>query len=352
VGGYLADIFGRRPLLMLAMLVYVFAGVAPFLMQSLVPILLCRIGVGLCEGVVLTVTTAMLGDYFKDRMREKVMGFQTAVASISASLLILFSGYLGKIIGWNGPFLIYGITVLWLAGIWLFTWEPVPDASAGETAGTVSWAGFPWARIIEICAVTLLGGFFFFTLQLEVPNFLPHFGVTDPGTIGMLSGFATWGMVAGAMLFQWVIKRPLGVLLAGELILIAVTFLVIGFAPNPTFLIGASFFNQIGCGMLLPTLLIASMRFLPFEHRGRGTGIWQGTFQSGQFVVGMSFPAITHAFGGAMAHSLLSVGVAAALAALIAVVMAIRSHGKLAPVAQHVPSTPAAHKFWRTTQNL
>jgi len=334
VSGYLADMFGRRRVLLIAIFIYILVGVGPFFLTNFVPILLCRIGVGLCEGVVLTVTTAMLGDYFKGRVRDRMMGWQAAIASISASILIPLSGLLSGIIGWNGPFLIYFISVAWLLGIYFLTWEPKPDLSAGETHGSASWAGFPWARVIEICVVTILGSYFFYTVQYEIPKFLPNFGITDPAQQGGLMGLASWGMAAGALGFQLVVKRPLGILLLGELTTIAVSFIIMAFAPTWQILIGAAFLNQIGCGMVLPTLLTASMRFLPFEHRGRGTGIWQGTFASGQFVVGMSFPALKDALGGNYAHALLSVGVVATICALIALVMAVRTHGRIAPAAE------------------
>jgi MFS family permease len=324
VAGYLADVFGRRRVLLAAMAVYVAVGVGPYFMQDLIPIALCRIGVGLSEGVVLTVTTALLGDYFKGRMRDRLMGFQAAIASTSASLLIPLSGYLGSRIGWNGPFLIYAISIVWLLGILMFTWEPRPDENAGERAGGASWRGFPWGPTLKLCLVTLIGGYFFYTVQFEVPVILPAHGVKDPGTIGALMGLVSWGMVVGAVGFQFAVKRSTVVLLAAELSVIAASFVAMSRAPTTSILVSAAFVNQIGCGALLPTLLAACMRFLPFEHRGRGTGIWQGALASGQFVVAMSFPAITAATGGNRSHTLLLISIAAAVSAAIALVIALR----------------------------
>lgn len=317
VAGYISDVFGRRPVLIVAMALYVIAGVAPFFLDRLVPIALCRIAVGLCEGVVLTVTTALLGDYFKDRVRDRLLGFQAAIATISASLLIPLSGYLGSRIGWNGPFLIYGISLLWLLGILFFTWEPRPDERAGEHFGSVSWHGFPWMEMIKICVVTLVGAYFFYTVQFEVPTVLPEHGLTDPAGIGKWMGVVSWGMVTGAIGFQFMVKRSLHTLLLIELILIATSFVVMGRASSLSVLIAAAFVNQIGCGALLPTLVTASMRLLPFEHRGRGAGIWQGTLASGQFLVGMSFPALTQATGGSRSHALLLIGLVAAACAIL-----------------------------------
>ena len=192
------------------MAVYVVVGVAPFFLTNFLPIAASRIAVGLTEGVVLTVTTALLGDYFKGRARDRLMGFQAAIATISASLLIPLSGYLGASIGWNGPFLIYGLALLWFLGILLLTWEPAPDLAAGERKGRASWQGFPAARMLEICAVTVVGGYFFYTAQFEVPNVLPQFGVTDPARIGALMGFVSWGMVTGSLGYQFVVGRPRG----------------------------------------------------------------------------------------------------------------------------------------------
>jgi MFS family permease len=314
--GYLADLLGRRLLLLVAMVLYVVLGVLPFFLHDLVPIALSRIGVGLTEGVVLTVTTTLLGDYFKGRARDRLLGFQAAIATVSASLLIPLSGYLGSRLGWNGPFLIYGLAAVWLLGILLFTWEPSPDASAGEKRGSASWAGFPWKNMAVIGLVTLFGACFFYTVQFEGPTILPDFGIADPARIGSLMGIASWGMVVGALGFQLVVNRSTGALLLGELVLIAASFFVMGRAPSANVLIGASFMNQVACGALLPTLLTACMRFLPFEHRGRGAGIWQGMLASGQFVVGMCFPALTQITGGNKLHSLYLLAVAAATAAV------------------------------------
>jgi MFS family permease len=306
---------------------YVVLGVLPFFLHDLVPIALSRVGVGLTEGVVLTVTTTLLGDYFKGRARDRLLGFQAAIATVSASVLIPLSGYLGSRLGWNGPFLIYGLAAVWLVGILLFTWEPSPDAGAGEKRGSASWAGFPWKKMTAIGLSTLFGACFFYTVQFEGPTILPDFGIADPARIGFLMGIASWGMVVGALGFQLVVNRSTGALLFGELALIAASFFVMSRAPSAHVLIGASFMNQVACGALLPTLLTACMRFLPFEHRGRGAGIWQAMLASGQFVVGMSFPALTQITGGSKLHSLYLLAVAAATAAVGALAFVYHSQG-------------------------
>ena len=44
--------------------------------------------------------------------------------------------------------------------------------------------------------------------------------------------------------------------------------------------------QQIGCGLVLPTLLVWATRGLAYRIRGRGNGLWQGAFGLGLFVSG------------------------------------------------------------------
>jgi MFS family permease len=134
VAGWLADRFGRRQILLASMLVYAIAGVAPFFMEAMYPILLTRCVVGMCESVVLTVTTTMLCDYFKGRSRERWLASQTGVASLSALVIIPLGGFLGAKFGWQGPFLVYLYSVVLLVFVFLYCWEPAHEAKQNAIA--------------------------------------------------------------------------------------------------------------------------------------------------------------------------------------------------------------------------
>src|SRR5258708_7569894 len=62
--GWAADRFGRRKVLILAMIVYAFVGVAPAFLDDLYAIIVSLVGAGICEAVVMTVTATVISDYF------------------------------------------------------------------------------------------------------------------------------------------------------------------------------------------------------------------------------------------------------------------------------------------------
>ncbi len=326
VAGYLSDIFGRRRILIAAMLVYAVVGIAPFFLENLYQILACRIVVGLCEAIALTVTTTMIGDYFKGANRDKWLGFQTAVASLSATLLIFVGGLLGGLFGWHGPFLIYGISLILVIGIVMFTWEPVPDLQHGEHAGQSSWQGFPWKMMAGICALTLFASYLFYLVQVELSFGLALHGVHNPRTSGTLQSVASIGVPIGTIIFKYFSTARPSRLLCAEYAILGISLIGMGAAPNVDLLIAASFVNQLGAGMLLPTMLTWAMRGLPFEHRGRGTGVWTATFSVGQFLLAVSFPLV-NAMTGGLLTTFVVVGVIAVMASMAAFATNLRRAG-------------------------
>jgi len=324
--GWMADRFGRRKMLILSMVAYAFVGVAPVFLNSLYAIILSRVGVGICEAVVMTVSTTMISDYFKGRARERWLASQTAVASISALGIIYLGGQLGAAFGWRGPFYLYLYSLVLVLGVVMLIWEPTAqeNATAVPTAGDpAQYREFPWLRLIGICAVTLLGSISFYTVITKNAEALVALGVSDPARIGTLSVIATIGVPLGTFIYWGLSRLPIPWLLCVDFALIGFGFVWMGRATDPTFYEWGSFINQVGCGLVLPSLLVWATRGLAFNIRGRGTGMWNATFAIGQFLSGMIITALSKPLGGllptlsVMGLVNLAVAVVAAVAGLI-----------------------------------
>jgi len=105
--------------------------------------------------------------------------------------------------------------------------------------------------------------------------------------------------------------------------MLGVSYVMMNHSPSVTVFAAWLVVNQLGSGMLLPILAVMAMATLPFEMRGRGTGMfmtgwWLGQPLSTQFVAlvrngnGDNLPAALQVFG------VLCLGAAAiALASLV-----------------------------------
>lgn len=285
VAGAMGDYFGRRRLLMLSFVVYAVVGIAPVFLHDLTSILISRIGVGLSEALIMVLSTTMIGDYYRGAARDRWLAGQTAFASMSALVFFNVGGHLGAF-GWRVPFWVYTSALIMLGLVALFTWEPGDDRGdeADSAPHNASWAGFPWARMGMILAITIYGSVLFYTVQIQASSGLAVLGVLDPARAGFLTSIASVGVPLGTLIYSRIGRWPIQRLLMIEFALLAAGFLAMGRAGTPgTFLVGC-FINQIGGGLLLPTLLVWAMSLLAFEIRGRGAGLWQSAFALGQFL--------------------------------------------------------------------
>ena len=286
--GVLGDYFGRRKLLLAAFVVYAVVGVAPVFLTDLTHILISRVFVGVAEALIYVLSTTMIGDYYQGEARDRWLAGQTAFASVSALLFFNLGGFLGEF-GWRTPFWVYGSALLMFALVYLFTWEPSrsPDFRDDPKAAphNLNWDAFPWAKMAGIVGITIYGSVFFYTVQIQASSGLAELGMISPAEAGFWTSVASIGVPLGTIIYG-VFGKRIGVsrLLLAEFTLLAAGFMVMGTAEaTNAFLVGC-FVNQLGAGMLLPTLLVWSISILPFEVRGRGTGFWQSAFALGQWL--------------------------------------------------------------------
>jgi MFS family permease len=328
--GWLADRIGRRKLLIAAMALYGVFGIAPTVLDDLFAIIASRVGVGLCEAVVMTVSTTLISDYFQGPARERWLASQTAVASLSSLALITLGGLLGGSFGWRGPFGVYLFSIPLAIAVWLFTWEPASPGEVAEISGDrlgdaaeSGAAAFPWARMLGICAITLFASMMFYTIPTQSSLALSLLGVQDPARLGLLTMLASLGVPVGTVVFRGLARRPIGTLLFIEFLIMGLGFAGMGKAADPGQFVAAAAVNQLGCGMILPTLLTWATRGLAFEVRGRGTGLWQATFAVGQFLSGMIVTLLGERAGGLL-PAFIALGVGNLLMALLAVAGQLR----------------------------
>jgi MFS family permease len=300
VAGWLADRFGRRNLLLASMVVYALVGIAPAFLKDLYAIIAARVGVGICESIVITVSTTMIGDYFKGRTRDRWMASQTAVASLSALGIIYLGGQLGAEFGWRGPFYLYVNSLVLAFGVYAFVWEPPAEGPPlpHRASLTATHTEFPWARMLGICGLTLLASTSFYTVVTKNAEAMVSLGVSDPAIIGKYTMLASIGVPMGTFIYWSLSRLPIHWLLLIDFALLGVGFIGMGQAADPTTYAWGSFINQVGCGIVLPTMLVWATRGLTYSIRGRGIGMWQAAFAIGQFLSGMAVTLLSKQVGG------------------------------------------------------
>ena len=302
--GAAADRWGRRPILLAALVAYGIFGLAPFLFEGIYSIIGSRFVVGIAEAAILTIGNALMGDYFAGPARQKWLGLQVSLGPFVGTGYILAGGALGNW-SWHGPFLLYLMGLVVLAFAWFTLHEPTAGEAAAGAGSARSTAGaeepgqvasepasspFPWRTTLVIGSVTLLVSVIYFLQAVQHGRIFSDLGVTKPSTISVVVSIASMGTVIGGLAYRriggWRVAALLAIVFAGY----GVGYL--GVSRSPNYLVGMGFdaIGQFAGGVAIPVLIAWALDSYDFRHRGRGMGIWAACFFLGQF---LSPPVVT-----------------------------------------------------------
>lgn len=313
LAGWLADRIGRKKLLVFALVLYAGCGIIPWFLSDLFQIIAARIALGVTEAVIMTVATTLIGDYFVDERREKWIALQVATTSVAAIILIAVGGLLGEVLGARGPFLLYllGLPIAGVAALILF--EPLAQAHSVKGIGT----GFPFATVLPLILITLGVGIIFYTVIVQLGPILELSGPVSPAIIGLIGAVTNLSVGAGTFIFHKLKKHAGKLPLALGLTLAATGYAGTGYSAGLVAIAAFAALACVGSGILLPNMLTWTMRRLPAEFRGRGTGLWTGAFFLGQFLAPLVAAAVVGATSG-LASALLAYAGVIAIGAIIA----------------------------------
>ncbi|MDR7518074.1 MAG: MDR family MFS transporter [Armatimonadota bacterium] len=154
--GKLSDLFGRRPVYLVAMGLFLAGSLLCGLAQSMAQLIAFRIVQGLGAGGVLPLAFVIVGALFSFEQRAKVQGVFAGVWGISSLVGPLLGGFLVDQVSWRWIFYINLVPGLLAAALIGFVW--VDEARpAGAGAVSVDYAG---AILLSMGVAALLLGLF------------------------------------------------------------------------------------------------------------------------------------------------------------------------------------------------
>lgn len=323
--GAAADKWGRRRILLPALLMFGIAGLAPMFFEDLPSIIASRFAVGIAEAAILTVSNVFMGDYFAGESRKRWVGLQTLIGPFVGSGYILAGGALGTW-SWRGPFLLYLLGLAAWVGGWLFLFEPARTAApdVGHAPAGARSQPFPWISTLLVGGVTLLYSTIFFVQNIQHGRIFFDLGVDSPARISWIVTLATMGTVLGGYAYRTIRMRPVGTLMALAFGCYGISYIGLGLAPNYKVGLPLDAIGQFACGFGLSVLIAWALSKYDYENRGRGMGAWGACFFLGQF---LSPPIMTLIGHGQLSflHSIGVLGVACLVFAAVSGYFGFRS---------------------------
>ncbi|MBZ6076810.1 multidrug effflux MFS transporter [Microvirga puerhi] len=290
VYGPLSDCFGRRPMLIIGLVLYTAAGLAALLAPDIRVLIGARLvqALGGCAGLVLG--RAMVRDTAGSEDAARRLALMNLMATVGPGLAPLIGGTLAASLGWRSIFLV--LSALGIANL-IFAWRLLPET--GRPSGTISVLSLAsdYKRLLSSpiflgfaigggCATTSMYAFiaaapFIFVDQLHQPQ---H-------DIGLYLGILVVGVSLGSVLAGRLIGRvAIERLMVGAnviSVLGALAFLTVVLTGQMTVFstLALMFLFTLGAGMASPAALTKAVSVNP-----KMIGSAAGLYGFAQMVIG------------------------------------------------------------------
>jgi DHA1 family bicyclomycin/chloramphenicol resistance-like MFS transporter len=210
--GTLSDSFGRRPVILTALSLYVVTAVGCAMADTLPQLLFWRAVQGLTAGAGMIVGRAIIRDSFAGHDAQRLMSVVTMIFGIAPAIAPVIGGWLQGAFGWRAIFWFlatYGAVLFLASARWLPETHPVSAARQPFHAGPLLRNYLQLGsdrRLVLLCLVVAFNfsGFFLYIVSAPAVIYdLLHLTATDfawlfvPGIGGVMFGAFLSGRLAG-----------------------------------------------------------------------------------------------------------------------------------------------------------
>jgi len=310
--GHIVDRFGRLKPLYMGIFLFVIGGSSGFYLDDFYSILAGRALLGFGVSLVMTSSTALIGDYFSVEARHTFMSKQGMVIALGGILFISIGGVLAQM-DWTYPFAVYLIPILFVPFLVRSLYEPKQhkQQNTAEVA----------PRLLPVYVTAFFVMVLFYMLPTQFPYLIVNTLGGEPRTVGFVIAIA---LVFNAMTSMQYAK-----------IKAKYTFLQIYVVTFVLFAVGLFFISQassiaglflsvapigMGFGLLFVNTNAWFLSLVPAHKRGKASGILTSSFFLGQFFSPIFFEPIVSAYGLQSLFLIVSI-----VAILVAAVLFVQS---------------------------
>lgn len=305
VYGPLSDSFGRRRVVLVALIIYAAASIGCVLVEDIHQLILLRIAQGFSASAGLVVGRAMVRDVFHGAAAQKVMARVMLLFAIAPAVAPVLGGWLHDLFGWRSVFAFLAVLALALLSMIHFATgetlsvekrHSIHPVAVGRAYGKALRSG-RFMVLVSVFALMFSG---FFLYVAGAPNVIYDFlglGVNDfwvlfiPSVAAIMIGSQLSGRLAGRLSPTATVSAGFGLMLMAALLNVLQGLLM---APATVNVVAPLAFYVLGMALTMPNLNLMALDCFP-RNRGMASAMQsfvQMTFTS--LVVGALVPLVAH----------------------------------------------------------
>jgi DHA1 family bicyclomycin/chloramphenicol resistance-like MFS transporter len=288
--GAIADRFGRRRVILIALALFGLASVGCTLANSIEQLWFWRAMQGITAGAGIVISRAIVRDLFEGAAAQRLMAQMTMMFAVAPAVAPVIGGWLQSLFGWR---VVFAFLVLLTGALWLACWKLLPETLPPEKRqslrpgylGRTYWRVLTSPAFLFACAAVSLNFAGFFIYVLSAPMFLmTHLGLPEtaflwlfgPAMGGMLCGSWLSGRLAGKLAQSRTIALGYALMIAAAAVNLGLN---LALPPGLPWSVLPLFGYTTGMALAMPSLTLLALDPFPAQ-RGLAASC-QTFFQSG-----------------------------------------------------------------------
>jgi MFS transporter, DHA1 family, multidrug resistance protein len=271
--GSLSDALGRRPIILVGLVVYAIASLGCAIAGNIASLWLFRTLQGLSAGTGLVVGRAIIRDRYEGPEAQRLMSQVTLVFGLAPALAPVIGGALLNVFGWRS---IFWVMFAFTLGVFALALRRLPETLPRDQRQTLRpralWKNYAAVllrpQFLLLATIPTLNFAAFFIYIAGAPAFLAQLGVSTwgfawlfvPMIAGIMAGATISGRVAGRLSPARTIALGYASMFAGALISLLVAMLV---SPGvPWHVLPIAVFT-LGSSLVMPSLTLLLLDIFP-----------------------------------------------------------------------------------------
>ncbi len=284
--GLFVDKIGRLVPLYVGFTLFVIGGSSGFFFSTFSYLLIGRATLGIGVAFLTTSSIALIGDYFNEQERQKFMSLQGMAIGLGGIVFIISGGYLAQI-GWQYPFLIYLLPILFLPLLLSSLQEPRIIKKVYNLENSLNTKLYP----------IYLTAFFSMILFYMLPTQMPYLVINKlGGTPSEVGYFIAFSMFINAITSKQYhrLKNKLSYTQIFSIIYTSfgIGLMIISQVTSLFEIYLASLFMGVGFGLVFVNINIWLLSLVEPQNRGKAIGFLTSSFFFGQFFSPIVFQPI------------------------------------------------------------
>lgn len=291
ISGKLVSYFSKKNLVLVSMLVIVISGLIPVLFNgSLMILYITSALMGSGVGIVTTLSSNIISDYFEDLECAKIMGYQSTAISIGGALVSVISGKMAAI-NWSYSYLILLMFIPCILIVLKFLPKDKCIQKAAKTNNNLNFRLLYFALLGFLCQI------FITAYNSNIAFFIQHKNLGSTEVVGIVNSlFMLIGIPAGFIVGKLteIFKRSIFCMAVS---FIACGFFITAFSTDIKLVYLGAFFIGFGFAVRAPSAMTFTVEIVSSDSAAMAIAIVGAFANVGNFVAPFVIRMIANIIG-------------------------------------------------------